>query len=300
MPSKTILNTVQDAYGLDTKALNEKLPQVTLPFLGGVILRSQVKAVPAQSRYDLCEAQTFHVGSESRKRTKSALEWLSKSEHNGKTYGVAGDKELLFAYPSDLPEDQIPLAKLFGAQKDESYQKEDKFERLAKSVINQLKGQGKDVSNEQLEIFSLRKMNKAQTKVVYYRNITVASLEDASAAWQEGCQNIPALDVRDWSKNNNEKTGKPYPITVEGLTTFPVKFHGYLNTVWKRDGKEKNKGEQAGKVKIFQPTDGLRLLLDTQGNVIGCEHDGAIHAACPRVFSHIMPQHWEKQDRNVA
>lgn len=261
-------NAVKDAYGLDANALNEKFPEVALPILGGVKLRSQVKEVPAQSRYDLCEAQTFHVGSESRKRTKRALEWLSDSERNGETYGVAGDKELLFAYPRILPKDKIPLAKLFGAQKDDSYQKEDKFERLAKSVIEQLRGQGRTVSDAQLEIFSLRKMDKARTKVVYYHNATVESLELASAAWHEGCQNIPALDIRDWSEDKNEKTGKSYPITVEGLTVFPVKLHGYLNTVWKRDGKEKNKGEQAGKVRIFQPTDGLRLLLDTQGNIL--------------------------------
>ena len=248
----------QDAYGLDTDALDEKFPEVTLPILGGVKLRSQVKAVPAQARYNLCEAQTFLVGSESRKRTKRALEWLSNSERNGETYGVAGEKELLFAYPCVLPKDKIPLAKLFGAQRDDSYQKEDKFERLAKSVIQQLRGQGGAVPDEQLEIFSLRKMDKARTKVVYYRNITVASLEEASVLWHEGCQNIPALDVRDWSEDKNEKTKKSYPVDIDHVTVFPIKLHRYLNTVWKRDG------EQAGKVKIFNPTDGLRLLLDRQ------------------------------------
>lgn len=251
-------NAKQDAYGLDADTLNEKFPEVALPILGGVILRSQVKAVPAQSRYDLCESQTFHVGSESRKRTKRALEWLSDADRNGETYGVAGDKELLFAYPCILPKDKIPLAKLFGAQKDDSYQKEDKFERLAKSVIEQLKGQGKETSNAQLEIFSLRKMDKARTKVVYYRNATVESLEASSAEWHVGCQNIPTLDVRDWSEEKNEKTGKSHPVVVDNVTVFPIKLYRYLNTVWKRDG------EQAGKVKIFDPTDGLRLLLDQQ------------------------------------
>jgi len=255
-------NAAQDAYGLDADELNEKFPEVALPILGGVKLRSQVKEVPAQSRYDLCEAQTFHVGSESRKRTKRALEWLSDAERNGETYGVAGDKELLFAYPYILPKNKIPLAKLFGAQKDDSYQKEDKFERLAKRVIDQLKGQGKAPSDAQLEIFSLRKMDKARTKVVYYRNTTLESLEEASDAWHKGCQNIPLMGLKDWSEKKNEKTGKSHPVVVDNQTVFPVKLHRYLNIVWKRDG------EQAGKVKIFQPADGLRLLLDTQSDVI--------------------------------
>ena len=55
-----------DAYGLDNAALDKKFAKIVLPTLGGVILRSQVKEVPAQSRYDFCEAQTFHVGVESR------------------------------------------------------------------------------------------------------------------------------------------------------------------------------------------------------------------------------------------
>lgn len=251
-------NTNKDAYGLDCNSLNEKFPEVALPVLGGVKLRSQVKEVPAQSRYDLCEGQTFQVGSESRKRTKRALEWLSNHERNGETYGVAGDKELLFAYPSILPDDKIPLVKMFGAQTDDSYQKEDKFERLAKKVIEQLKGQGKASSDQQLEIFSLKKMDKARTKVVYYRNITLSSLEQASVKWHEGCQNIPEMNLRAWSDEKNENTGKALPIVIDHVTVYPIKLHRYLNTVWKRDGG------QAGKVKIFSPTDGLRLLLDYQ------------------------------------
>ena len=251
-----------DAYGLDADTLSEKFPEVTLPILGGVKLRSQVKEVPAQARYDFCEAQTFHVGSESRKRTKRALEWLSNPERNGHTFGVAGDKELLFAYPRILPEDKIPLAKFFGAQKEDSYQKEDKFERLAKSVIAQLRGQGNSPSDAQLEIFSLRKMDKARTKVVYYRNTTVESLEKASVLWHEGCQNIPTLDIRDWSEDKNKETGKSYPVKVESLTVFPVKLYRHLNAIWKNDGTRADTNKS--KSRIFKPTDGLRLLLDQQ------------------------------------
>ncbi|MCL2791106.1 MAG: hypothetical protein FWD79_10740 [Desulfobulbus sp.] len=249
-----------DAYGMDTAALNEKFPEVTLPLLGGVKLRSQVKVVPAQSRYGFCEAQTFHVGAESRKRTKRALEWLKAPERDGETYGIAGDKELLFAYPSVLPNKKISLTKMFGAQQDDSYQKEDSFKRLAASVIEQLKGLGTENAKAELEIFSLRKMDKARTKVVYYRNVTVASLEQASTAWHRGCQNIPLLAVRD----KNEKTGKSYP--VEEQTVFPVKLYRYLNATWKHNGQRADTGKS--KVKIFTPTDGLRLLLDRPNNAL--------------------------------
>jgi hypothetical protein len=101
-------------------------------------------------------------------------------------------------------------------------------------------------------------MDKARTKVVYYRNATVGSLEESSAKWHEGCQNIPALSLRDWSDKKSGNTGKSLPVIIDNETVFPIKLHRHLNTVWKRDGV------QAGKVKIFIPSDGLRLLLDQQ------------------------------------
>jgi len=150
---------------------------------------------------------------------------------------------------------------MFGAQPDENL-KEDNFERLAKTVVEQLKGLGYSVADAELEIFSLRKVdnNSAKTKVAYYHNVTVARLEEASEVWHEGCRNTPLLDIQDWSEKKDEKTGKSRPVEVEVKTLFPVKLHQFLNTVWKRNG------EQAGKVKIFQPADGLRLLLDEPCN----------------------------------
>lgn len=256
-----------DAYGLDNTALDKKFDEVVLPLLGGVKIRSQVKEVPAQSRYGLCEAKTFHVGVESRKRTKRALEWLK--EHTGKTYGIAGDKELLFAYPRILPAKQISITKMFGAQQDDSYQNEDTFERLAATVIEQLKGAGAEIAKAELEIFSLRKMDKARTKVVYYRNVTIASLERSSTEWQAGCRNIPKLDALCWSKDKSDKTGNSYPIFIEGKTVFPIKLHRYLNAIWKHDGQRADTGKS--KVTLFIPTDGLRLLLDRPNNTLA-EH----------------------------
>ena len=243
-------------------------PSVSLSFLGGVILRSQVKAIPAQKRYHQCESATFPVGADTRKRIKAAMEWISSPERNGETYGVAGNKELLFAYLRTLPEKKITLAKMFGAQEDSAYEKVDTFQHLSKTVIDQLKGLGKDLANAELEVFSIRKMDKARTKVVYYHNTTVESLEKASVSWNEGCQNIPFLDLQEWSEDTAEKTGKHYPIKVRALTVFPVKLHIHLNTVWKRDGTEKNKGGPAGKTQIFEPADGLRLLLSYRSNAL--------------------------------
>lgn len=255
--SKKTENT--DAYNPDEKGIENLYPPVTLPSLGGIKLRSQVKAIPAQRRYGCCESITFPTGLETRKRTKAALEYLADRGRDGETYGVAGDKELLFAYPRVFPKDKIPFVKMFGAQPDEGLRTV-KFELLAKSVIEQLKGLGRGTAEVELEIFSLRKMDKARTKVVYYRNITVASLEMASTIWHEGCRNIPLLDIWDWGKEKDEQTGKSRPVLVEGETVFPVKLHRYLNAVWKRNGERADTGKS--KVNIFEPADGLRLLLE--------------------------------------
>ncbi|MDL2269369.1 hypothetical protein LJC41_05295 [Desulfosarcina sp. OttesenSCG-928-G17] len=250
----------KDAYGLDSTQKEDKFPGVTLSFLGGVILRSQAKTIPAQRRYHLCESDTFPVGAETRKRIKSALEWVADPERDGSTYGVAGDKELLFAYPRVLPEKKIPVAKMFGAQGNSAYAKEETFERLSATVIHQLYGPATSTGNNELEIFSLRKMDKARTKVVYYRNITLALLDEAAKAWQTGCRNIPSLSIRDWSEKKEQE--KPHPVPVESEAIFPIKLHGCMNAIWKQDGN------QAGKVKTFTPTDGLKLLLEDSETMV--------------------------------
>jgi len=265
----TVANTedaIPDAYGESRVGADDKFAQVAVPVLGGVILRSQVAAIPAQARYHLCDSDTFPVGSEVRKRIKAAFEWISDSTRYGETFGTAGDNELLFAFPDKLPPSRVPLASLFGAQSpaSDATVKEEKFEHLAKTVIDQLKGTGKAVAEAELNIFSLRKMDKARTKVVYYRNITVSSLEKASNAWHDGFQNLPDLNICDWSEDKNEKGGS-FPVPVEAQTIFPLKLHKILNTVWMLD-KGNRTGVRQGVAKIFDPAVGLRLLLDASND----------------------------------
>lgn len=259
-----------DAYGESRIGADDKFAQIAVPVLGGVILRSQVAAIPAQARYHLCESATFPVGIETRKRINAALIWISANDHKGDTFGVVEVEnrqkktkaELLFAFPDKLPPSKVPLASLFGAHSPtiDASAKAEKFEHLAKTVIDQLKGTGKAVAEAELNIFSLRKMDKARTKVVYYRNITVGSLENASKAWHDGFQNIPDLNICDWSEDKNEK-GKSFPVPVEEQTIFPLKLHKILNTVWTLD-KDNRTGARQSVVRIFEPSVGLNLLLD--------------------------------------
>jgi hypothetical protein len=272
----------RDAYNRDTREKDELFPQVNLPVLGGVKLRSQVDIIHAQRRYNLSESATFPVGMESRKRVKAALEWIGDRERDKITNGQAGKGELLFAYPCALPQEKIPLSKMMtGGQKD-SYRKEDTFKRLSESVIRQLKGLDIPANNAELEIFSLRKMDKARTKVVYYRNTTVDSLETASKAWHQGCQNIPPLDIKGWGEKNEKN--KPHPIPVEPETVFPVQLHRYLNTIWKKEGENASQVDN-GKVKGFMPTDGLDLLLETSPETLAAHMLGRFMQHAQAYFS---------------
>ncbi len=248
-----------DAYGKESVGMSEKFDSVKLPKIGIVGLRSQVRAIPAQARYGLCESETFPVGNETRKEIKAALSWLSDPAREGKTFGLAGDRELLFAYPAQLPEDSIPeLASLLGAGNDE-FLSQQKFESLSESVIAQLHGLGEATKEGELHIFSLRKADASspKTKVAYYRNTSVDSLEAASRDWDAGFKNIPPLDIRTWSKEKNE-AGNNFPVPVEPQTLFPVKLHKTLNIVWTLSSGETKQSV----VKLFEPSTGLRLLLD--------------------------------------
>ncbi len=257
---KTVEKVV-DAYGLDVREISEKFPSVSVPSFGSVILRSQVKTIPAQIRYNLCESDTFPVGSETRKSVKAALEWLSNKEMEGFTYGRSGDQELLFAYPRVLPKSKPQMIKMMGAQADQLLRAK-RFKELSESVISELRGLGSGVDDAELEIFSLRKMDKARTKVVYYRNVSVESLEVASKAWDDGCKNIPAVSGRVWSDEKNPETKKSFPVGLESRTVFPVRLYSFLNDVSKLDGAS------AGKLKTFEPASGLRLLLDDSSELL--------------------------------
>lgn len=249
-----------DAYHLKSNGFEELFGDITIPrMLGQIKVRSLNADIPAQARYRLSGSMTFPVGNEARNRARIALEWASALDNEGCTFGIAGEKELLFAYPVEMPQSKTPLARFLGAESDLALAKE-KFRKLAESVIEQLKGQGTPAKNMELEIFALRKMDKARTKVVYYRNISVDALECASRVWDDGCQNIPKLDIHGWTETEKgagrTKDKKcQAPVLVNPVTVFPIRLHRFLNAVWTRDLRQ-------SKVRLFVPGDGLSLLLN--------------------------------------
>ncbi len=110
----------------------------------------------------------------------------------------------------------------------------------------------KPLKDIELQIFSLRKMDKARTKVVFHRNYTAQRLADAAEEWQAGCRNIPTIIWRAWG----EEKGKWLEIQPE--SPFPLQIAKCLNQVWKLDGTP-NKT-----VSAINSSAGIELLLDQQ------------------------------------
>jgi hypothetical protein len=241
-------NDGKDAFGQGAGAQEEKLPEVKLPVIGAVKLRAMNSESPCQHRYKTIDAGSYRIGADSRKRAKGALEWLTDESREGQTWGRADGKELLFAYPTKIPKAPIKLTSCFGARKQDDT--EARFENYAKDVVDCLKGLSPSLKDVELRVFSLRKMDKARTKVAFHRNYSAQRLADASREWQEGCANIPVIRMKCWG----EDKGKT--IVAEQETPFPLQISDCLNRVWKLDGTGRDE------VSSISKSSGIELLLD--------------------------------------
>jgi hypothetical protein len=246
--SRESTNGLLDAYGSPIHGSDEKLPGIKLPIVAEVKLRAMNSESSCQFRYGKIDAESYPIGQESRKRAKGALEWLGDPGREGETWGRADSKELIFAYPSILPKISVKLAACFGAEKSDS--QESRFENAAKDVIAGLTGITNDLRNLDLRVFSLKKMDKARTKVVFHRNYTAQRLVDAAKDWQNGAENIPAIDMRAWG------TSKGDVAWVQMEIPFPLQIAQCLNRVWKLDGATECEAP------IISRSQGIELLLE--------------------------------------
>lgn len=252
-----------DAFGKGLAGWEEKLPEVTLPILGPVKLRAMNHESPCQHRYGRIDAKSYVVGNEVRKQTKAALEWLVNSVFQGKTWvsaaRAADTKELLFAYPAEIPEEPPAMAGMFGGVTENTAGDANLFAEHAARVTNALKGIPKPLNEIEVRVFALRKMDKARTQVALNRHYTAERIVSAAEDWQIGCRNLPSVQIGYFPQ------GERKPVWSEPLTPFPLETIWCLNTVWS------HLGTQAARAKQFTAEDGVRLLLD---NGIGLQQLG--------------------------
>lgn len=245
-----------DAFGEDAAGKDEqKFPEVRLPVLGNVKLRSMFKDIPAQTRYGMIEAESFPAGDKVRKEMKSALEWLSNNERKGKTWcdltKRTNKATLLFAYPTEMPGLAPELAGLLGGTDDNAEDPDGvRFSAIAGRVTETLKGIARGRPDSDIRIFVLAKMDKARTKVLASRRYTAKHMIDAAEHWQEGCRNIPVIRVRQFGKEKGKT------LWSEPIVPFPAELVWCLNTAWRRQRT------YAEAVHGYSINDALSLLLD--------------------------------------
>lgn len=260
-----------DAFGKTDEMWEDKLPEVSVPVLGGVKLRAMNPESPCQTRYRKIDATSFVIGKVVRKRVKGALEWLTDDERKGKTWGnvtsARDDNEILLIYPSELPKAPVAAVAMFGGSITNPETQSARFSECAQNVTDALRSIPRSLRDVDMRVFALRKMDKARTQVSCNRHYSAERLVASAQEWQDGCANVPVIQIKQWGK---EKGSKPQWNAAE--TPFPLEVVWCLNTVW-----DKAAGIPS-RVREFSSSDGVGLLLD-QGVCIDSLLDRALHAA---------------------
>lgn len=244
-------NETLDAFGLPLGHFeDEPMPEVNMPGLAGVKLRSMFNQVYCQRRYGCFDGDSFPVSMKNRAEAKAALEYLSSPANKGVTWKMFGDKEIALAYPSRLDPRAVAIDWLApvapGADDSETRAR---FDLRANDFMRAFDALSPKHKPDAIRVFSLRKMDKARTKVVFTRNTTPGEYIECAEKWQKGCANIPEFR------------------RVKPLTPFPVQVAALLNDAWKRDGELATTA--SSRLGRMQPYQGIELLFgaETEQNI---------------------------------
>lgn len=234
-----------DAFGISYAQLNEPMPEAKLA--GGIQakIRTMYGKQKSQVRYGKSDDNSYPLSDYLRTKLHSSLEWLGAMKHK-QTYWSSIDKgELLFVYPCRITnhiESCVNFLHPIDDTKSDLQENEKSFEIRAKAFISELrvgKDSETDSNADHVQIFVLKKLDKARTKIVYNRKTDARELEKCCEDWVSGSRNLPTFPF-----------GSP-------KTPFPIGIADVFNTFWKQNGDSfQNK---------YQPIEryhGLDLLLE--------------------------------------
>lgn len=227
----------QDAFGFSEPIFSEKMPKVKIDGLNEVTLRAMFNEQHCQERYGCSEDRSYPLSKKVRSDVKVALEYIKKESNEGTTWAKLDKKEIVFVYPSKMLDLNARCAAMFSKIGNET-----KFETLAKDITKSLQGLPPDKKPDNINIFSIKKMDKARSKVVFTRNCSSDWFIYSAQEWQQGCENIPEIQF------------------LQKEILFPGQVPDIINTVYKQDGESVTQGKK--KVKRMQYWQGLELLLD--------------------------------------
>ena len=230
-----------DAFGAPFVNPDEPMPSVKLSGFE-VTLRSMFDGQPCQYRYEQINDSSYPIAAENRSSIKRSLEWIADSSHRQVTWEKIDKNEIAFIYPSKLPEVPPKFVSIFGQSPSENAkQTEARFENVAKEFVKAFRGLPSDQKPEMMQMFTIRKIDKARSKVLFTHNSTPEQLIQATENWSTGCRNLPKLDVG------------------ELITPFPLETADIVNAVWKQNGERADGKTPVKRMKYYQ---GMELLLD--------------------------------------
>lgn len=211
----------EDAFGIPLGAIEKPMPVVKLAGGFDVSLRTMFRGQPCQQRYGRIENATYPISGEMRRRLQDALAYLSGEKMRGKTWIPVGKNEILFVYPSKKMEWDEAYTPIFGEKNSGNHKAS--FEKEAEKFSRQIRKPGMDdeeTEPERIQIFILKKIDKARTKVVYTRCTTPQELALKIQNWKRASWNLPDLCF-----------GKPE-------TLFPMDIGKVMNRLWRQDGSQ--------------------------------------------------------------
>ena len=245
-----------DAYGSNMYGADENFPDINLPVLGKRKAFSLNKNKPHQMRYGLISSAAFPVGRISRQQAYDAIFHLTQEENANLTWGrLANPNELLIVYSTHPLRSKVAFAQMLGAKVGGQIDKgmsQKLFYDVASDVFKLLKGDETVSLTDRLNLFILRRMDKARTKVSYSGEISIDLLRRAKDEWVDGAANVPMLDVFGWSD------AEPVPTRITPQMDFPLRIYQLLTATWKRDGTFIECTNE------FSAVSGLRLMLSWQ------------------------------------
>lgn len=245
-------NSQFDAFGSPFVNPNEPMPSVKLSGFE-VTLRSMFNGQPCQYRYGQIDDASYPITIENRSSIKKALEWIADPSRRQVTWEKIDKDELVFVYPSRLPNVLPKFASLLGAPSIQPKRAASRFESISKEFVKSFRGIPVGQKPDSLQIFTIRKLDKARSKILFTHNTTPEQLIQAADEWSLGCHNIPDLEIG------------------EGITPFPLEVGAIVNGVWKQNGERADGKTTVKRMKYYQ---GIELLLDIlpQGAVYNFLH----------------------------
>lgn len=232
-----------DAFGAPYGKIDEPMPNVSVNGFGmsGLTLRSMFREQHCQERYGTFDSKSYPIAAGNRADTKKALEWIADDGNRDVTWVKAESNEIVFAYTFKMTHGLNPASILMGQREPGAEAVEMRFLKRLEDFSRVFRSLPPQNIPKHIRIFSIRKMDKARSKVVYTRNCDPKRFIECAEVWRQGCQNLPAMPFGE----------------IE--TPFPLDFYRIANTVWKRNGESAAGKEKVKRIKYYE---GMNLLLD--------------------------------------